>query len=84
MERKGYKNRYLLWPPEELHARLADPNVLAIDTRPARDYARGHIPGAAHFDLYHVGLNDTRPEPLAAFLWMVTTLMEARGVDYGK
>ncbi|NGO67957.1 metalloregulator ArsR/SmtB family transcription factor [Streptomyces boncukensis] len=31
---------------EELQSHLDDPGVLVLDVRPARDYARGHVPGA--------------------------------------
>jgi rhodanese-related sulfurtransferase len=31
---------------EDLHRRLADPQVVVIDVRRPEDYARGHIPGA--------------------------------------
>jgi thiosulfate/3-mercaptopyruvate sulfurtransferase len=34
--------------PEWLAARAGDPGVVAVDTRPAADYAAGRLPGAAH------------------------------------
>ncbi len=87
MNAKGYTNPGLAWTPEELRGRIGDhkgDDLVIIDTRPAPNFCAGHIEGAAHFDLYGVSLNDTRPGPLAAFTWMLAYLMEIRGVDYGK
>ncbi|MBI2880712.1 MAG: sulfurtransferase [Candidatus Tectomicrobia bacterium] len=84
MEDRSYANPSLLFTPQALHGRLGDPKLLVIDVRPTPDYVRGHIAGAVHFDLYGISLNDTRPGPLAAFMWMVSYLMAHRGVDYPK
>jgi len=81
---KGYANPDLLWAPEQLHHRLGDPNLAIIDVRAAATYAQGWIPGAVHFDLYGVSLNDTSPQPLAAFMWMIQHLFEQRGVNLEK
>lgn len=84
---KDYVNPDLVWTPQQLHERIRErkaDNLVIIDTRPAPDFCAGHIEGAAHFDVYGVSLNDTRPEPLAAFTWMLAYLMEIRGVDYNK
>lgn len=84
---KDYVNPDLVWTPQQLHERIGErkaDNLVIIDTRPAPDFCAGHIEGAAHFDVYGVSLNDTRPEPLAAFTWMLAYLMEIRGVDYNK
>jgi thiosulfate/3-mercaptopyruvate sulfurtransferase len=77
----------LAWSPSRLKKQIGDQkgdDLIIIDTRPAPDFCAGHIEGAAHFDLYGVSLNDTRPEPLKAFTWMLAYLMEIRGVDYDK
>jgi thiosulfate/3-mercaptopyruvate sulfurtransferase len=84
MTTKGYANPDLLWTPEQLHHRLGDPNLAIIDVRAAATYAQGWIPGAVHFDLYGVSLNDTSPQPLAAFMWMIQHLFEQRGVNLEK
>ncbi len=73
----------LLLTPDALHARAGGPGLVLIDTRPAEEFAAGHIPGAAHLDLFGMSLIDTRPEPLCAFLWMIEHLLAARGVDAG-
>ena len=80
----GYTNPDLLWTPEQLHGRLGDPNLAIIDVRAAATYAQGWIPGAVHFDLYGISLNDTSPKPLAAFMWMMQHLFEQRGVNLDK
>ena len=81
MTTKGYANPELLWTPEQLANRLDDPNLVLIDVRAAATYAQGWIPGAVHFDLFGISLNDTSPKPLAAFMWMVQHLFEQRGVN---
>ena len=84
MTNGGYTNPDLLWTPEQLHGRLGDPNLAIIDVRAAATYAQGWIPGAVHFDLYGISLNDTSPQPLAAFMWMMEHLFEQRGVNLDK
>lgn len=87
MTDKGYANPGLAWTPQQLRERIGErksDELVIIDTRPAPDFSAGHIEGAAHLDLYGISLNDTRPEALAAFTWMLAYLMEIRGVDYGK
>ena len=81
MTTKGYANPELLWTPEQLSNRLDDPNLVIIDVRAAATYAQGWIPGAVHFDLFGISLNDTSPKPLAAFMWMVQHLFAQRGVN---
>ena len=87
MTGKGYANPDLVWTPEELKNRIGaqkSGDLILIDARPAPDWSQGHIEGAAHLDIYGISLNDTRPQALAAFTWMLAYLMEIRGVDYGK
>src|SRR3989442_10156430 len=84
MTTKGYAHPDLLWTPEQLHHRLGDPNLAIIDVRAAATYAQGWIPGAVHFDLFGISLNDTSPKPLAAFTWMMQHLFEQRGVNLDK
>ena len=79
---KGYTNPDLLWSPEELAARLSDPNLRIIDVRPVHTLVQeGWIPGAAHFDLFGLSLNNTAPEPLQAFMWAIEHVLELRGVN---
>jgi thiosulfate/3-mercaptopyruvate sulfurtransferase len=52
-----------------------------MDMRPPEAYAINHIPGARSFDLFGISLIDTRPEPLAAFLWIIEHLIQAKGVN---
>lgn len=90
---KGYVRPELLITPQELADRLgsaaggSDPSETRpalIDLRPAEAFAAGHIPGAAHLDLFGVSLIDTDPAPLEAFLWIIAHLLAARGVDAGR
>lgn len=53
---------------------------LVLDVRPAEDFARGHISGALHLDLWGVSLIDTSEAPLRAFMWMIGHLFSLRGV----
>ena len=84
MTTAGYTNPGLLWTPEQLYRRLGDPNLALIDVRVAATYAQGWIPGAVHFDLFGISLNDSSPRPLAAFMWMMQHLFEQRGVHLEK
>jgi thiosulfate/3-mercaptopyruvate sulfurtransferase len=79
---KSYGNPDLLWSPAELAARLSDPNLRIIDVRPVHTLIQeGWIPGAAHFDLFGLSLNNTAPEPLQAFMWAIEHVLEFRGVN---
>lgn len=84
MEDKGYTCADLLTTPAELNKKLGRPALCLIDTRPAEAFARGHISGAVHFDLFGISLIDTRPEALKAFMYMIHHLLEMRGVDQEK
>ncbi|HYT69554.1 MAG TPA: sulfurtransferase [Vicinamibacterales bacterium] len=78
---KGYANPALLTTPEELARAIDRPTPpLVIDLRPPEDFAKGHIPGAVHLDLWGVSLIDTDPAPLKAFMWMIDHLFNLRGV----
>jgi thiosulfate/3-mercaptopyruvate sulfurtransferase len=55
-------------------------NALVIDCSPAEEFARGHIAGAVHLDLWGVSLIDTSEAPLKAFMWMIGHLFSLRGV----
>jgi len=82
MLEKGYANPDLVWSPQELAARLRDSNLRIIDVRTTPTLVKeGWIPGAIHFDLYGINLNDTAPQPRAAFMWMMEHLFESRGVN---
>ena len=79
---KGYANPDLVWSPQELHARLGDASLRLIDVRTTQTLVKeGWIPGAIHFDLYGISLNDTASQPLKAFMWMMEHLFESRGVN---
>ena len=77
---QGYAHPELLMSAEDLKSRQGDENLVLIDTRPAHEFAAGHIPGAVHWDLYSIGLIDTSPAPFAAFMHMIGILLSQRGV----
>jgi thiosulfate/3-mercaptopyruvate sulfurtransferase len=84
METKAYTRETLLTTVAELQKSLGSPALCVIDTRPAEDFARGHIPGAAHFDLFGLSLVDTSDAPLKAFMFMIHHVLELRGVSDSK
>jgi thiosulfate/3-mercaptopyruvate sulfurtransferase len=84
MESAGYTRPELLTTPEDLKKKLGSPGLCLIDTRPAEQFAQGHIPGSVHFDLFGLSLIDTSPAPLNAFMSMISHLLEMRGVDLDK
>ena len=81
---KPYTREKLLTTVAELRRRLGSPALCIIDTRPAEDYAQGHIPGATHFDLFGLSLVDTSEAPLKAFMFMIHHVLELRGVSEAK
>ncbi len=76
-----YANPHLIWSPEQLKDRLAEPNVVVLDLRPPEDYANAHVPGARSFDIFGISLIDTREGPLEAFLRILEHLIGAKGVS---
>jgi len=81
---KQYTRDRLLVTTAQLQNQLGAANLCIIDTRPAEDYARGHIPGATHFDLFGLSLIDTSEAPLKAFMFMIHHVLELRGVSETK
>ena len=81
---KQYTRRTLLTTAEELSQQLSNADLCVIDTRPAEEFAREHIPGSVHFDLFGLSLVDTRDAPLHAFLHMIHHVLELRGVSESK
>ena len=93
---KGYANPELLIEPSDLAGRLGravagatgtgaeGAGPVLLDLRPAEAFAAGHIPGAAHLDLFGLSLIDTDPAPLRAFLWTIAHLLTSRGVDASR
>jgi thiosulfate/3-mercaptopyruvate sulfurtransferase len=81
---KQYRRDTLLITVAELQNKLGAANLCIIDTRPAEDYAQGHIPGATHFDLFGLSLADTTDAPLKAFMFMIHHVLELRGVSEAK
>jgi thiosulfate/3-mercaptopyruvate sulfurtransferase len=81
---KQYTREALLTTVAELQQKLGYPNLCVIDVRPAEDYAKGHIPGATHFDLFGLSLIDTTESPLKAFMFMIHHVLELRGVSESK
>jgi len=81
---KEYTRETLLTTVAELQSTVGSPNLCIIDVRPAEDYAKGHIPGATHFDLFGLSLVDTSDAPLKAFMFMIHHVLELRGVSESK
>lgn len=77
----SYTHPELLWSIDQLRENLANPKIVVMDLRPPEAYANSHIPGARSFDIFGISLNDTRPQALAAFLWIIEHLIQARGVQ---
>lgn len=77
---EDFPNRELIWTPEDLHARLGDENLAILDVRPTHEVMGGIIPGAAHLDLYGVGLTHTRPGYFEEFINLMRSQFALRGV----
>src|SRR4051812_13843427 len=78
-----YTRATLLTTASSLHGQL-NSDLCLVDVRPAEDFARGHIPGAVHWDLFGLSLVDTREAPLKAFMHMIHHVLELRGVNENK
>ena len=81
---KQYNRDTLLITAAQLQNKIGSASLCVIDTRPAEEYAKGHIPGATHFDLFGLSLVDTTDAPLKAFMFMIHHVLELRGVSEGK
>src|SRR3970282_960725 len=81
---KPYTRETLLTTVAKLQKSLGSSTLCIIATRPAEDYAKGHIPGATHFDLFGLSLIDTTDAPLRAFMFMIHHVLELRGVSEAK
>ena len=81
---KPYTRETLLTTAQNLQRKIGSASLCIIDTRPAEEYAQGHIPGATHFDLFGLSLVDTSDAPLKAFMFMIHHVLELRGVSEAK
>jgi len=81
---KQYTRDTLLITVPQLQNKIATTNLCIVDTRPAEDYAKSHIPGATHFDLFGLSLIDTSTAPLKSFMFMIHHVLELRGVTETK
>ena len=79
-----YAREKLLTTPQQLENKIGAANLCLIDVRPAEEFAREHIPGAVHFDLFGLSLVDTSEAPLKAFMHMIHHVLELRGVSADK
>ncbi|HEX7928595.1 MAG TPA: rhodanese-like domain-containing protein, partial [bacterium] len=71
---EAFPNAGLLWTPAQLKARLGDPKLALIDLRGSHAIMSGVIPGAAHFDLYGIGLTQTTPQLFDEFTNLMRSL----------
>lgn len=76
----SFPNAHLLWSPRQLHERLGDDDLVILDVRPSHEILSGIIPGAAHLDLYGVGLTRTTPELFEEFINLMRSQLAMRGV----
>lgn len=81
---EAFPNGHLLWSPAQLKARLGDPKLALVDLRPSHELFQGVIPGAAHFDLYGLGLTSTQPPLLDELMNLMRSLLGLRGVGHEK
>ena len=79
-----FPNGHLLWSPAQLKARLGDPKLALIDLRSSHEIMGGVIPGAAHFDLYGIGLTTTSGPMFDEFTNLMRSLLALRGVGMDK
>ena len=61
MTNKGFPHERFLIDLPWLQVHLSDPRLRIIDGRPAAEYAKGHLPGAANVDFTALRTEDTDP-----------------------
>ncbi|MGB3070656.1 MAG: sulfurtransferase [Ottowia sp.] len=71
----------LLLDEQWLSHHLSDPAVVLIDTRPAKDYWQGHLPGARHLDISLFSHYDTSPSGLASLIAQYEWIFSSLGVS---
>src|SRR3954454_9850929 len=81
MTNKGYPHEQFLVDLAWLQARLDDPRLRLIDGRSARDYAQGHIPGAANVDFAALRTENTDPAGVDDFNRRQAAALRAAGVN---
>ncbi len=81
---QAFPNAHLIWTPQQLHARLGDSKLVILDVRPSHEIMQGVIQGAAHFDLYGIGLTHTAPAIWEEYVTMMRSLLGLRGVNLDK
>lgn len=79
-----FPNGHLIWSPDALHARLGDERLAILDVRPSHEIMTGIIPGAAHLDLYGLGLTRTTPEMFDEWTHLMRSQLGLRGVGMDK
>ena len=83
-ELSEFPNADLLWSPGQLQQRLGDENLVIVDVRSTHEVMSGIIPGAAHLDLYGMGLTDTTPEMFDQFIHLMRSQLGLRGVGMDR
>lgn len=83
--RSDFPNGHLLITPQGLHARLDEPELTVLDVRPTHELVtHGWVPGAAHLDIYGLGVTRTTPEVFGAFTELMRSLFAMRGAAPGR
>jgi thiosulfate/3-mercaptopyruvate sulfurtransferase len=78
---QSFPNGQLIFTPEQLHAKLGDEKLTILDVRPTHELIQhGWVPGAAHFDLYGIGITQTTPQLFDEWITMMRSLAALRGV----
>jgi thiosulfate/3-mercaptopyruvate sulfurtransferase len=80
----AFPNAHLLWTPPQLKARLGEKNLALLDVRSTHQVMTGIIPGAAHLDLYGIGLTTTREPLFDEFVNMMRSQFGLRGIGHDK
>jgi len=81
---QGFPNGHLLWTAQQLHDRLGDENLVILDVRSTHQVVKGFIPGAAHLDVYGIGLTSTAGPLFEEFIHLLRSQLGMRGVGMDK
>lgn len=70
----------MLMSRAELDSARSDPDVLIIDARSAKEYAKCHIPGAVNLDLFSLHWFDSSQEGIRGFVRHMTKVLSFAGI----
>jgi len=83
-DQQKFLNEALIWSPQQLNERLGEDSLVVVDVRATHQVMTGIIPGAAHLDLFGIGLSHASENLLDELVNLMRSLLGLRGVGPEK